>query len=389
MSEFLQGSSNNDELLTINQIQIFLLLFADDTLLLSETKEGLQNLLDSLHRYCMKWNVTVNTEKTKVMVFKNGTRVEKVDFYYNNIRLDNVKNYTYLGVCLSSNGKFHQCQKYLAEQGSKALYALNTLFDCTSLNIKDKLKLFDSMILPILTYGSEIWGFHDSKDIERVHLKFLKQLLGVHSQTCNNAIYGELGRVPLSVSRKERILKYWCKLLNDRNCLLYKIYENEFAVFINHTGAMQNRNGCRSWLADVKDLLYNLGFAYLWDTQNITSLQIKAVVERLYDQYIQTWHSCVNDSPKLSTYRAIKRIFVIENYLQCIQNYNHRIALSRLRCSAHKLMIEEGRYRQIDRDNRLCICCNMKMVEDEYHFIMVCPAFRDLRNSLLPKYFST
>lgn len=90
----------------------------------------------------------------------------------------------------------------MEEQSSKALHASNTLFDCTSLSLKDKLKRFDSMILPILTYGS-IWGFHFSNDIERVHLIFLKQLLG-GSQTCNNAIYGEFGRVPLSVSRKER-----------------------------------------------------------------------------------------------------------------------------------------------------------------------------------------
>ena len=34
-------------------------------------------------------------------------------------------------------------------------------------------------------YSSETWGFHDSLDIERVHVKCLKQLLGVRSQTCN------------------------------------------------------------------------------------------------------------------------------------------------------------------------------------------------------------
>lgn len=88
--------------------------------------------------------------------------------------------------------------------------------------------------------------------------------------------------------------------------MLNVIYEHEFDIFINHNDAMQNRNGFRSWLADVKDLLYKLGFAYLWDTQNITSLQIKAVDERLYDQYIQIWYSCVNASPNLRTYRFLR-----------------------------------------------------------------------------------
>ena len=81
LADFLQGSSNNEELLTIDNIQIFLLLFADDTLHLSETSNGLQNLLDKFYLYCNKWNVTANTDKSKVMVSKNETRLENVDFY--------------------------------------------------------------------------------------------------------------------------------------------------------------------------------------------------------------------------------------------------------------------------------------------------------------------
>ena len=55
------------------------------------------------------------------------------------------------------------------------------------------------MILPILCYGSELWGFHKAVDIECVHTKFLKQLLSVRQQTSN--VYGETGRFPLYVYR--------------------------------------------------------------------------------------------------------------------------------------------------------------------------------------------
>ena len=50
----------------------------------------------------------------------------------------------------------------------------------------EKLKLFDYMILPIISYG-----LHNAPDIERVHKKFLKQLLGVRQQASNAAVYGE------------------------------------------------------------------------------------------------------------------------------------------------------------------------------------------------------
>lgn len=382
LADFLKGSSNNDELLTMDHIQLFLLLFADDTLLLSETKEGLQSLLDKLHIYCIKWNVTVNTDKSKVMVFKNGTRLENIDFYYNNIKLEMVKKFTYLGVTLSSNGKFYQSQKHLAEQASKALFALNNLFESTSLDIQDKVKLFDSMILPILMYSSEIWGFHDSTDIERVHVKFLKQLLCVRSQTCNHAVYGEFGRVPLVVKRKERILKYWMKIILNHNTLLYNVYKLEL-----ETLEADNNCAAYSWVKQVKDLLCELGFTYLWNSQYVTNLQLQMVIQRLYDQYIQSWYSYVNESSKLSTYKSVKTQFQYEKYLSCVQIEKHRVALTRLRCSAHNLMIEEGRYRSIDRDLRLCQFCNMNSVETEYHFLLVCPAYREIRYSCLPAYY--
>ena len=42
-------------------------------------------------------------------------------------------------------------------------------------------------------------------------------------------------------------------------------------------------------------------------------------------------------------------------------------------------MLEEGRFHNIERHIRLCQFCNMNMVEDEFHFVLVCPAFRDLQ----------
>ena len=82
------------------------------------------------------------------------------------------------------------------------MFSLNSLFDYISLNAEDKLKLFDSMILPILCYGCEIWGFHKAPDIERIHIKFLKQILSVKQNTCNATVYGELGRFPIIFIRK-------------------------------------------------------------------------------------------------------------------------------------------------------------------------------------------
>ena len=44
-------------------------------------------------------------------------------------------------------------------------------------------------------------------------------------------------------------------------------------------------------------------------------------------------------------------------------------------------MIENGRYRNIKRNMRLCQFCNMNMTKNEFHFLLVCTAFRTLRTA--------
>ena len=54
-----------------------------------------------------------------------------------------------------------------------------------------------------------------------------------------------------------------------------------------------------------------------------------------------------------------------------------------MRCSSHKLMIEKGRYLNLERNQRVCSMCNLNDIEDEFHFILRCPAYNDLRKKYL------
>ena len=75
-----------------------------------------------------------------------------------------------MGVTLSSNGLFYQAQKALANQSLKSVFALNSIFDTVALETTDKIKLFDSLLAPILNYSSEVWGFHDANDVESANV---------------------------------------------------------------------------------------------------------------------------------------------------------------------------------------------------------------------------
>ena len=118
-------------------------------------------------------------------------------------------------------------------------------------------------------------------------------------------------------------------------------------------------------------------------------MDLQNIVRRIYDQYLQKWSTDISLLPKARTYTSFKSYndLDIEKYLTIVNNINHRNALIRFRCSSHNLMIEEGRFRKIERNNRLCKQCNMNVIEDEFHFLLVCPTFRQLRCQSLPNYY--
>ena len=59
-----------EELLDL-YMKIYILLYADDTVLLSETYEGMQNMLNIFNDYCKLWKLEININKTKTIIFSS------------------------------------------------------------------------------------------------------------------------------------------------------------------------------------------------------------------------------------------------------------------------------------------------------------------------------
>ena len=91
--------------ITLEQIAIiYLLMFADDAVLISDSKDGLQNLLVQFEIYSNKWQLTVNIEKTKIMIFQKGGRIPNDIFIYNGEHIEIAKEFNYLGYVVSCGG---------------------------------------------------------------------------------------------------------------------------------------------------------------------------------------------------------------------------------------------------------------------------------------------
>ena len=115
-----------------------------------------------------------------------------------------------------------------------------------------QLKLYDSQIMPILLYGSELWGYNNMNSIENIHMKHCKFVLNVHQSCPNEGVRNELGRFPIKDYHLIRMFNYWIKINNMEDTRLPKIcYQNQKSWA---------EKGIDCWALGMKTVLEQLGF---------------------------------------------------------------------------------------------------------------------------------
>ena len=130
------------------------------------------------------------------MVFNRGNKLINTNFNVGGIQIENVKEFKYLGFqILANNCKFNTTLD-LAMKPNRALFAIkgNTTF--SKIPTETILNIFNSKIVPILLYGSEVWcpyinADYDSWDktkIEQTQTQFLKRALGcnINNKQCHD-----------------------------------------------------------------------------------------------------------------------------------------------------------------------------------------------------------
>ena len=328
------NSSISGDVLSIN-----ILMYADDICAVNDTIGRIQSQMNILQSFCGKYGLAVNLNKTKLMVFRNGgilKRNEKV--YFKGERLEYVNSYKYLGLTMSPTLHWNVAIKTLRKQAEKAVLCIKLLGNqCGHLPLNVAFKLFDSKVLPILCYGSEIWGSHIWSDIEIVQNQFCKYVLGLGPRSVNVAALAECGRKPLYVHYMTKCIKYWLKLLSmepgryPKEC--YKMLLNFDSV------------GRKTWATDIKYILYSNGFGDAWQNQGVWNdkLFIKLFEQRITDIAHQGMYAEIGNTSKLHTYSLFKLSLTTEKYLDVINWKRHVKALARFRCSNHNLAIERQR----------------------------------------------
>ena len=170
------------------------------------------------------------------------------------------------------------------------------------------------------------------------------------------------------------MLRYWLKILNGlRDRLRYITFS-----YLRENIHKELPGQCRNWSLVVRKLLIDIGREYVWDNNTPVNGNLISYAEQtLVDLYIAEWSATMRNSTKCVNYILYKTLFAHEPYLVSVKSYKHRRVVSCLRLSAHKLDIKVGRYIPVrPRHMRYCRICDTRDIEDEYHFILVCPKYK-------------
>lgn len=365
--KYIADMSNTFESESEVMLNLYLLLYADDTIIMSENSSDLQCALNELYLYCSDWDLNVNTSKTKIVIFSKGKVRKKPVFNFGDSVLDVVDDYVYLGCTFNYNGKYNKAINDRLIQGRRAMFGLISKSNQMSLPLDITSQLFDSVVSPVLLYACEVWGCENIYNIEKLHVKFCKFVLKLNKTTANCMALGELGRLKLRSVIDKRMISYWIKLVNGKenkiSCKLYKLSKTMF----------ENEAYKPRWLIYVKKLLDNCGFSDVWNTfylYNPKWLQY-TIHNRIDDIAKQEWVTEVYNNSLCVNYRIFKNNVGFSHYLTILGGKS-RVLFTRFRCGNHKLPVNTGRYEGIDRSSRTCKLCNQSSVADEYHYLFEC-----------------
>jgi len=366
----------------LDTLLLTVLLFADDMVLFSESRNGLQMALDNLSNYCSQWGLTVNIDKTKCVVFRKGGKLNRLDKWnYDYKQLETASHFKYLGFDFGSSGKFAIGIQALVDQSNKALFGLKRIIhQYPEMTAGMQIKLFHALILPILSYGCEVWGFCAADQIEKMYLRFLKSVLGVRKNVPTAFVFSELNLFPLLHKRLILIFKYWLKIVQLPNNNIVKVVYNMLLREV------ESNNDITNWVSLLKKTLEENGLGFIWIQQDAPDRNwlLQIYKQRLDDVFLQKRNG---DIAQLSEHRLYKNLCTSSDgggYINFIRERFLRVALSKLRLGSHNLMIERGRWERpmVEYSSRTCEVCGV--VEDEYHVFIECPRFNNLRNTFLP-----
>lgn len=377
---------------SVGNVHVSLLLFADDIVLLAESEADLQRSLAAVESWCRRWRLELNASKSEVMVV-NGALAGTITCAGQPLKL--VSQFRYLGLVLNDECDWSATIDHALTKAKKASHRLSRLLRLQILSVQTRLLLWNSLVRPILEYGAAIWWADKKqlKALESVQLSALRIILDCKVGVDALAIRAELGSHTLQSRLDSYVLKYVGRIA----CMpSHRLVKQTAASPPPVTTARR-----RGWRKVCDSLLQQYGL-----TEGLSELHGKlAELDSpasfplpLYKEWKQTVKEAVVTTEntafrtqcaakgfgkgKLGHYHKIKKTISREDYLNDTNHWASVKLKFLLRSGSLSLEVETGRRSRRDRADRVCRVCDSGEVEDELHFIFRCISLKDVQCGL-------
>jgi len=370
-------------------------MYADDLILLAETAEGLQQLIDAVVHWCGFSYMRINPIKTDVMVFPSSPEsAPSFQWVCDGVTLPVVYTKKYLGVILSSvggvGGTFGLLNGKMWATWSSLMRKYGNLQCAASIGLL--LKLILMCVVPTASYACEIWGWRSFRSpaaapsvqlLESSYLVMLKMLLGVRPSVATPILLAELGLQPLAHHWLKRMATFW-------NSLVSLPHDHLYALILRDSCFYGVTTPTPTWAGYFMKALIKVGYPYQIDCQAPHPIDMPSLRDLLRRHGRQPWEGlhvsprlCPSERAQLCTY---SRWFhspsraTLSRLLWLRMSVSKLRVFHRFRMGVHNLPIDAGRRRGIPRSHRLCDQCQAGLVGDEHHLVFSCSALQPIRD---------
>jgi hypothetical protein len=195
--------------------------------------------------------------------------------------------------------------------------------------------MYDTCILPVVLYGSEIWGYGKLKKCDETQNKAMRFFLGVHKFTPLHAMQGDMGWVDISTHRFTSMIRFWNRLVSqmDNTRITKRIFNYDYNL------------NCKNWSSDLLEIFKSINHEHIFKCQKV--FNIKLVKHDLQQNFIGQWQASIQTKPKLRTYVLLGGSYDTKEYISKALSRKRRSLTAQLRAGVLPIELETGRYKQI------------------------------------------
>ena len=235
------------------------LMFADDTVLVGDSEEKLERLVQEFGRVCQRRKLSVNVNKSKVMKIGKNDEDNEMNISLENRRMEEVESYRYLGVDITSDGGMDEEVNHRITDAKKTWGALKVLWSKRHISREAKVGMYEGIIEPSLLYGCEVWSLklRERKRMEAVEMNCLRNICGIRriDRVSNAEIRRRCGKnVSLGQKIDQGVLRWFGhveRMGNER--IAKRVYESDVR------GTRRRGRPRKCWMDGVKEVLTRKG----------------------------------------------------------------------------------------------------------------------------------